>query len=939
MFIGKIMVLLSIAFLIPGNLYADNNDVSERFKRFKESVQQQKNPAKTGLRKAAKRSANPAYRTDEIDVRLRPNGNTPLQIRVKNTARKALPKTEDENTAREFLRSTRHILGIAQPDQELALEKNLEDDAGQRHLRFSQRFQNIPVWPAQLNVHLNTYGQAEMLNGAFVRTPRKMVTTPVISSEEAVILARKRVNASDNTATVRANNYSPLLIIYAPSDNASRLAWKTITDISKAEQWLVVIDALTGDVLTAYNQIPNDRTTGSGADIFGIFRPLNIWEKDGQYYMADTSKPMYNAASSSPPSADSTYGAIVILDMQNNSPDGNPKYVTSANPKAGWHKDAVSAAFCLSETYNYFQERHNRNGIDDRGSSIFGVIRVGSDYDNAFWNSETQMMYFGDGEPFAGALDVVAHELTHGVTSYTANMVYQDQPGALNEAFSDIFGEAAEARTTGRADWLMGTTLPSHIRNLSNPSSMQIGTTKRYYPSKMSQFYGENDSLLDRLQNRDNGGVHINSTIIGHAFYLLAEGMNGALGIQNAEKIFYRALSYHLTANSQFIDARLACIASAEELFGKGSAQAVRTAAAFDAVEIYDGAGTSTQPPSIPAATGDDAALFVYYDAKLKGYFLGRRETGDPTQGIQLSAYDAVLSRPSVTGDGNLAVFVNTSNDVCFIRTDGSTNESCMGWNDVSSVAMSRDGNMFGFVMLNSQGQRSNQLTIFNLRNNIPAGDSEQVYTMVAPTYDGITTNTILMGDTMSFSLNNSYVFYDAYNVIKLADGSQFGAWSLYGIELATKQTIVIMPPIRGYDIGNPAFGQTTDSFVTFDLYDPKARISTIYAMNLINGDRQAIAKTGGDWGTPCYTGDDKAIVYSSGNSLWRQSVSGDYITPAGSPVLYLENADYGTIYRRAKSVIVPTPPPIPTPQPTPPAEDSSGGGCFIDAVSRVLNR
>jgi len=359
----SIMLLLSIAFLTPGHLYADNNNLSERFKSFKETVRQQKNPAKTGLRKAAKRSANPAYRTDEIDVRLRPNGNTPLQIRVKNTVRKALPRTEDENTAREFLRSTRHILGIAQPDQELALEKKQDDESGQRHLRFSQRFQNIPVWPAQVNVHLNTYGQAEMLNGAFVRTPRKMVTTPVISSEEAVQLARKRINASDN-----ASSKTPELIIYAP---ASRLAWKTITDISKAEQWLVVIDALTGDVLTAYNQIPNDRTTGSGADIFGISRPLNIWEKNGQYYMADTSKPMYNAASSSPPSADSTYGAIVILDMQNNSPDGNPQYVTSSNPRAGWHKDAVSAAFCLSETYNYFQERHNRNGIDDRGSSHF----------------------------------------------------------------------------------------------------------------------------------------------------------------------------------------------------------------------------------------------------------------------------------------------------------------------------------------------------------------------------------------------------------------------------------------------------------------------------------------------------------------------------------------------------------------------------------------
>ncbi|NJL59420.1 MAG: M4 family metallopeptidase [Desulfobacteraceae bacterium] len=180
------------------------------------------------------------------------------------------------------------------------------------------------------------------------------------------------------------------------------------------------------------------------------------------------------------------------------------------------------------------------------------------------------MMYFGDGQPFAGALDVVAHELTHGITSYTANLVYQDQSGALNEAFSDIFGEAVEARTTGKADWKMGTNLSDTIRLISNPSSLEIiSGSGRYYPSKMSRFYARGDSLLSKLENQDYGGVHINTTIVSHAFYLLAEGMSGAIGIQDAENFNFGALTYHLVSNSQFIDARLACITSAEELFGK----------------------------------------------------------------------------------------------------------------------------------------------------------------------------------------------------------------------------------------------------------------------------------------------------------------------------------------------------------------------------------
>ena len=143
---------------------------------------------------------------------------------------------------------------------------------------------------------------------------------------------------------------------------------------------------------------------------------------------------------------------------------------------------------------------------------------------------------------------MVGLELTHAVTTSSVDLVYQDQSGALNEAFSDIFGEMVEARTKGTPDWLKGgPDLGITIQNYANPSAINC-ILSTPCPSKMSEFI--NTTL-------DNGGVHSNSSIINHAFYLLAQGLQGAIGLQDAERIFYRTLTTKLVRHSQFIDARL----------------------------------------------------------------------------------------------------------------------------------------------------------------------------------------------------------------------------------------------------------------------------------------------------------------------------------------------------------------------------------------------
>jgi hypothetical protein len=304
-------------------------------------------------------------------------------------------------------------------------------------------------------------------------------------------------------------------------------------------------------------------------------------------------------------------------------------------------------------------------------------------------------MFFGDGLPFARARRR-GHELTHGVIDSTARLVYQGQSGAANEAFADVLGEMVEASAKGAPDWLLGADLGFAFRDMQDPSALGIGCGAPY-PDRMSRFLLATHPLCGPTVLADSGGVHLNSGILNRAFFLLAAGLPDAIGTVDAERIFYRALALHLTSNANFLDVRLACVSAATDLFGAGSSQVLRTAEAFDTVEIYDGAGTGDGGglPPLPAA---DSTLLIR-GSTVK--YLDRRETalGDPPSGSPLSYFDVALRRVSPTRDGSLVWFVDSLFDACVILTDAdpisnpAEQESCAGLQGkIASIATSPDG-------------------------------------------------------------------------------------------------------------------------------------------------------------------------------------------------------------------------------------------------------
>jgi Zn-dependent metalloprotease len=247
--------------------------------------------------------------------------------------------------------------------------------------------------------------------------------------------------------------------------------------------------------------------------------------------------------------------------------EGDP---ATKDPAADEAYDAAGA------TYDFYNQIFGRNSVDDRGLRLDSTVHYGVKYDNAFWNG-SQMVY-GDGDGqifdrFTKSIDVIGHELTHGVTQYTASLDYQDQPGALNESMSDVFGSLVKQwtlkQTADQADWLIGEGLfTPNVKGKALRSMKEPGTAyddpklgKDPQPAHMKDLY---------KGDGDNGGVHINSGIPNRAFYLAATEIGG-YAWEKAGKIWYTALTSRLQSDSDFAAAANITIQIAGELYGNGS--------------------------------------------------------------------------------------------------------------------------------------------------------------------------------------------------------------------------------------------------------------------------------------------------------------------------------------------------------------------------------
>lgn len=261
-------------------------------------------------------------------------------------------------------------------------------------------------------------------------------------------------------------------------------------------------------------------------------------------------------------------------------------------------EDAKRVISGAEKTVRFYRQLFNRNSLNDKGMIIRQSIHYRENpkkvFDNAFWDGE-QMIY-GDGDgvntaSFTSDLDIIAHELTHGVIDFTAKLTYAGQSGALNESFADVFGilvrQWSEKKSAKNSDWLIGREVLKGdqyaIRSLRAPGTAfknhpTLGNDPQ--PAVMSGF-------LKMDKTKDNGGVHYNSGIPNFAFYVTAIEMGG-FAWEKAGRIWYETLAQKgaLKKGATFLDARNATLKKAAEIFGKASLEEKAVKTGWDKAEV-----------------------------------------------------------------------------------------------------------------------------------------------------------------------------------------------------------------------------------------------------------------------------------------------------------------------------------------------------------------
>jgi Zn-dependent metalloprotease len=259
-------------------------------------------------------------------------------------------------------------------------------------------------------------------------------------------------------------------------------------------------------------------------------------------------------------------------------------------------------------TYDLFAEIFERNSIDDRGMRLDSTVHYGQNYDNAFWNGSQMVYGDGDGElfnRFTIAIDVIGHELTHGITQFEAGLIYNGEPGALNESMSDVFGIMVKQRYNDQkvdaSDWIIGAGLLTEkvkgvgIRSMKAPGTAYDDPVlgKDPQPAHVKDMY---------KGTGDNGGVHINSGIPNYAFYLTAMELGG-YAWEKAGQIWYIALRDRLRQRSNFKRAATVLLSVAGELYGIDSVEQKAVRNAWEKVGVLSVAKpTSSKPPSKESA-------------------------------------------------------------------------------------------------------------------------------------------------------------------------------------------------------------------------------------------------------------------------------------------------------------------------------------------------
>ncbi len=837
-------------------------------------------------------------RTEPLVIR---KDKSPVYLERKTTSVEQASTVSMEDRLYRFLESYRNVTEIDNPRGVIRVQKMHTDELGITHIRTVQEYKGVEIYGTESVYH---YGKGkERLNGSFFKINEDIVTVPTVQYAQVVNIVKSDLEKitvfrelSDKEKKFM-NYYAPecAQIIFPKDDGTPVLAWMVHIRPNFIEEWQYVIDANDGTILRKFNNTKSDGpVTGTGTDLNNIPREIKVYEESGYYYLYNISEPMYNQGTDE--------GIIITLDANNTSTTDLDYSMISCDDNL-WtgHSAAVSAHHNAAITYEYFRSKFGRNSLNDQGGNIISFVNVTEDgktsMQNAFWNG--QAVFYGNGgshfKSLAGALDVTAHELGHGVVSNTANLEYIGQSGAMNESFADIFGSMID-----RDDWLIGEDVvkaayyPSGaLRNMSDPHNGGTSEHSYWQPAHLSEMY---------LGSQDNGGVHINSGIGNKAFYLFAT----AVTKDKAEKVYYRTLKEYLTKTSQFIDLRIAVVQSAKDIYGQNSAEAIKAGEAFDAVGIYPDTPQTDDPDTYDTNPGAER-LLIYNTDDSYSYTLYRSPlSGNVYQGISETA---MKGKVSVTDDGSAGVFVDLDDRINVLILDPNNPSEDLLSDEAffDNVAVSKDGNRVAAISV--EVDTSIFVYDFGLKKWAR-------FTLYNPTTSDVEAGGVLYADAIEFDHTGEYIMYDAYNELNSDTYDDLSYWDVGFIKVWDNEAgdfadgsifkLFTQLPAN-VSVGNPVFSKNSSDIIAFDYFydDGMEQEYGIFGANLETGELNLITENT-TLGYPSFGKNDDKIAFgvmdiptSSGyyNGICSIALAEDKISPAGSITPIISDAQWPVYY------------------------------------------
>ncbi|MFJ3191916.1 M4 family metallopeptidase [Streptomyces griseoviridis] len=557
--------------------------------------------------------------------------------------------------------------GLGLGAKEKLVVKDVAQDAdGTTHTRYERTYAGLPVLGGDLVVHAK--------DGRITTSEATdaTVTVPTLTPKVTSATARGKALAAAKKADAKgaAIDTAPRLVVWAGDADRPTLAWESVVgglqhDDTPSELH-VVTDAATGKELFRFEGVQ----TGTGTGQFSGTVPLSTTLSGSTYQLVDGDRAGHRTYDLN----QGTSGTGTLFTDDND--------VWGDGTQSNRQTAGVDVAFGAAATWDYYKDVFGRNGIRNDGVAAYSRAHYGNNYVNAFWSDSCFCMTYGDGSgnthPLT-ALDVAAHEMSHGVTSATAGLTYSGESGGLNEATSDIFAAAVEFHADLPAD------VPDYF--VGEKININGNGTPLRYMDKPSRDGTSRDSWDSSLGGID---VHYSSGPANHFFYLLSEGsgaktVNGVaydsptsdglpvtgIGIENAQQIWYRALTTYMTSSTNYAAARTATLQAAADLFGAYTPTYLAVSDAWAAINV----GQRIAPGVNIAATanqtsgvGDAVSLQVEAYTTNTGSALTYSATGLP-DGLTIDASGLITGTPTTAATSTVAVTVADATGSTATRT------------------------------------------------------------------------------------------------------------------------------------------------------------------------------------------------------------------------------------------------------------------------------